>query len=202
MDGVVYHLPELETAIWTMLSQGSTAPKNTYKTAALASLGNTGIGLRTVVLRQVDQDHQTLFFYSDYRAPKIAEIQTRPTVSCLFYDDRRRIQIRASGRGFVHWKDTISEAHWQRSSPANRKNYLSHYTPGSVVETPTDGLPEEMQGRQLPTPEASEAGKSTFAVIRLEVSDIDWLWLGDEGHRRAQFFYQNGTLRKMQWVTP
>lgn len=197
-----YQLPDIEADAWLRLRNGSTNSRDAFRYAALATQTDFGIGLRTVVLRQADFQAKTIFFHSDNRAAKVAEIQANALFSCLFYDDASRIQLRLSGRGFMHSGDTISEEHWQKLPLSSRKSYLSLYKPASPIEIPTDGLPEDLQGRVLPTAEQSEAGYANFAVIRCEITFIDWLWLGENGHRRAQFFYANDQLQKAQWVTP
>lgn len=197
-----HQLPDIEADAWTRLTNGSANPRDAFRYGTLATQADFGIGLRTVVLRQTDFQAKTIFFHSDNRAGKIAEIQAVASVSCLFYDHNSRIQLRLSGRGFVHSEDTVSEEHWRQLPLSSRKSYLSQYKPASAIESPTDGLPENLQGRVLPSPEASETGRANFAVIRCDITFMDWLWLGENGHRRAQFFYANQQLEKMQWVTP
>jgi len=202
MNGIRQRLADVEADIWAMLTNGSLHPEDAFRTATLASQASTGIGLRTVVLRKAEVATKMIFFHSDNRATKISEIRAQPAVSCLFYDDHRRVQVRLSGQGFVHVGDRVADEHWQQLPVTSRKAYLSQHIPSSVTEHPTDGLPAQWQGRVLPTPHESEAGKPNFAVIRCQIDFADWLWLGENGHRRAQFFYQNGLCTQMQWVIP
>lgn len=198
INGTSYQLADVESDAWMRLQQ-STHANGGFRTATLATLGAAGISLRTVVLRRADIPTKTLFFHSDSRAVKIAEIQENSQVSCLFYDEQSRIQLRITGQGFVHIQDTICDEHWAQLAIPSRKNYLSNYAPGTTLENPGDGLPMHLQGRVLPSAEESEAGKTHFAVLRVEALTLDWLWLSEQGHRRAQFSYEEDT---MQWVAP
>lgn len=202
MNGILLRLPDIETDAWVRLLNASLRPKDAFRTAVLATQADTEISQRTVVLRQTDRQTQSLFFHSDKRANKIGQIQTQPRISCLFYDDRSRIQLRLQGTATVFMNDGTAGEHWQKLPMSSRKSYLSLQKPGSAQPGPTDGLPENLQNRVLPTPEQSEAGSGTFAVIRCQITSMDWLWLGENGHRRAQFMYKNGTLEQMNWVAP
>ena len=202
INGITYQLSDIETDAWTRLFNASLRPEDAFRTAVLATQSGADISQRTVVLRQTDRPTQSVFFHSDRRAAKIAEIQARPHASCLFYDDRTRIQLRLSGVATVFVNNDVTDKHWQKLPVSGRKSYLSLQKPGSRQAEPTDGLPENLQGRVLPTPGQSEAGKANFAVIRCQIIFMDWLWLGENGHRRAQFTYENGLLDRMDWVAP
>ncbi len=207
INGVAYQLPGIEADAWTRLLNASLRAKDAFRTAVLATqplatLTDTETAQRTVVLRQTDRQTQSIFFHSDKRADKIGQIEAQPRVSCLFYDDRSRIQLRLQGTATIFMDDATADEHWHKLTVSSRKSYLSMLTPGSVQPDPTDGLPETLQNRVLPTPAQSEAGKANFAVIRCQITFMDWLWLGENGHRRAQFAYENGALARLDWVAP
>ena len=207
INGVAYQLPDIEADAWTRLLNASLRAKDAFRTAALATQSRatqpgTETAQRTVVLRQTDRQTQAVFFHSDRRADKTGQIEAQPRVSCLFYDDRSRIQLRLQGTATVFMNDATADEHWNKLPVSSRKSYFSLLTPGSVQAEPTDGLPENLQNRVLPTPAQSEAGRANFAVIRVQITFMDWLWLGENGHRRAQFAYENGALARLDWVAP
>jgi pyridoxamine 5'-phosphate oxidase len=193
-------LTEIEQEIWQLLHQATLSAKEPFHTGVLATLGQGGANLRTVVLRKVLQAQKMLIFHTDIRSDKVSDIQQNPRVSWLFYDAPRRIQIRLSGIAKIHIDDELTAIQWQTSRLSSRKCYLTQFAPGSLSDCPQSGLPEGMDERE-PNEAECEAGKPNFAVISTRVDDIDWLWLNHNGHRRAQFDWRAGELTA-NWVIP
>jgi 3-hydroxyisobutyrate dehydrogenase len=75
---------------------------------------------------------------------------------------------------------------------------LTPFTPSSFSETPTSGLPVEIEQENF-TLEESEAGKHFFGIVSTQVESIEWLWLNHAGHRRAFFDYVN---ESNSWMIP
>jgi pyridoxamine 5'-phosphate oxidase len=194
-------LPSIETDIWNLLTAGSKNPKEAFYTGTLGTQSASGVELRTVVVREVNTAEKQIFCYSDKRASKIADIQANPFVSWLFWDAGKRIQLRLSGTAAVHISDASTEKHWQQTTPSNRRSYMAISSPGSLLDHPGSGLPAELDTRE-PTLEESEQGKANFAVIISAIHQIDWLHLGNKGHRRAIFSYNTGTLIRSFWMVP
>ncbi len=194
-------LHEIQQQAWALLVHGSQTPGDAFYTATLGTQAGKGVGLRTVVLREADSVQKTLVCYSDKRAGKIQEIETNPSVSFLFWDSERKIQLRLSGKATIHITDILAEGHWQQTSLSNRRSYLSIPAPGSQQSMPTSGLPEGLDTRE-PTQEESERGRFNFTVITIKVHHLDWLHLAKGGHRRAMFRYEDGELKEASWVVP
>ncbi len=194
-------LKEVQQQAWILLENGSQKPGDAFYTGTLGTQSGDGAGLRTVVLREANALQKTLCCYSDKRASKIQDIQNNPMVSFLFWDSERKIQLRLSGKAAVHTTDELSDRHWQQTSPSNRRSYLAIPAPGSLQPEPTSGLPEGLDTRQ-PTQEESETGRANFAVITIQIQQLDWLHLDKGGHRRAMFQYEVGKLTEASWIIP
>ncbi len=194
-------LHDIQHEAWTLLVHGSQTPGDAFYTGTLGTQSVKGVEVRTVVLREVDTLQKILFCYSDKRAAKVQEIQHNPSVSFLFWDSERKIQLRLSGMATVHSTDELAQWHWQQTSPSNRRSYMAIPAPSSLQPEPTSGLPDSLDTRE-PTQQESEKGRDNFAVIAIHVHHLDYLHLAKGGHRRAMFRYEVGELKEASWVVP
>ncbi|MEL7446934.1 MAG: pyridoxamine 5'-phosphate oxidase family protein [Pseudomonadota bacterium] len=157
------------------------------------------IAARVMVLREFDSAAWTLRFHTDSRAPKVGVIDSDPRMSVLFYDKGAKIQIRANGTGEVLRDDLVAGRAWDRSTNFARRCYLGE-GPGSASDEPSSGLPSEFEGVE-PTDEQLIPARENFAVLRISLTSLDWLYLAHTGHVRAQF-ERSDTGWEGRWVTP
>jgi hypothetical protein len=193
IDGICYTLNELEQDIWQRLSQ-------VFRYGVLATQRTQGPGVRTVVIRKVVPQERTLFFHTDRRSAKVAELTENPAVGWLFYDDASKIQIRLEARATLHCDDTLANEAWQQTSLLNRREYLATLPPSTPVNEPLSGLSESLLEREL-TREESEKGRLNFMVVTNRVHTVDWLHLDRQGNQRAQFNYTENAV-SVRWVIP
>ena len=64
------------------------------------------------------------------------------------------------------------------------------------MDGPSSGLPAWAEGIQ-PTEAQVAPVRDNFAVLLVEVEEIDWYWLSNDGHRRALLRRDGGN-----WLTP
>ena len=199
---VPFTLEELETDCWRRLFYGARSSREPMHYMSVASYGESGISLRTVVLRAADPHGKTLRFHTDTRSGKFRELQADPRVSVLCYDNPQKMQIRMTGIATLHTDDALAEECWQKTALHSRRCYLAEAAPSSPSDVPTTGLPEHLRF-QNPEPEESEMGRKHFAVVMIRMHSLDWLYLHAHGHRRAHFTYaDNGVLQTKQWLHP
>ena len=151
--------------------------------------------VRVMVLRDFAQ--WTLRFHTDSRAPKVAVIARDPQVGVLFYDQPEKVQIRVRGVARVESEGATAQAAWESANNYARRCYLGE-GPGSVAAQPSSGLPEAFEGIE-PSDAQLAPARANFAVLLVEVRQLDWFYLAHDGHRRAQFDLASGEAR---WVTP
>lgn len=202
--GQTHSLTELEQTSWqqlaSVLDERNDKPLAPgFKTMTVASRTETGADARTVVLRKVDADRKYVWFHTDVRAAKVMQFEAFPNATLLFWDEALRTQLRLTVETHLHTNDYVADEHWQTVGAGSRKNYLSEQEPGSEQPTPYPGFPPGL-GASLPTPEASEAGRSNFAVIECRVLAMDYLRLSREGQLRAKFQYEPES--RMAWLAP
>jgi hypothetical protein len=191
---------EIVDSIWTLLERGASDRREPFHCPALATAGASGPSVRTVILRKVFRAERVLLAHSDRRASKIAEIEIDPRVTWVFYDARRKVQVRASGIAAVHTVDDLAQRQWAASMVWSRRGYAS-LAPGTPLQEPGSGLPPELSAED-PDLKDAEAGRANFAVLRCTVHAFDWLYLDARGHRRAKVRWDDAGEWTASWVVP
>jgi len=101
----------------------------------------------------------------------------------------------------VHLAGPVFDQCWARCSLSARRAYMAASAPGSPLGAPGSALPNGLDTR-APSLDQSESGRINFAVIELDVQQIDYLHLDPHGHRRAQFQIDNERAVKSVWCVP
>ena len=158
------------------------------------------VDARGMVLREFHSGEWYLRFHTDTRAPKVAAIEADPRMAVLFYDKGSKIQIRVKGKGRILRDDPITQTAWDNGTNFARRCYLGD-GPGAASEVPTSGLPDEFEGHE-PTDEQLIPARENFAVLKVELEELDWLYLAHTGHVRAQFTKDDSAAWQGRWVSP
>jgi 3-hydroxyisobutyrate dehydrogenase len=159
------------------------------------------VDARVMVLRAFDSTAWTLRFHTDARAPKAQVIAADPRVAVLFYDKGAKIQIRARGTGEILREGAEVDAAWAASTNFARRCYLGD-GPGAASDVPTSGLPPEFEGVEPDDVQIIPA-RENFALLRITLTALDWLYLAHTGHVRAQFVRKEpASVWDGRWVSP
>ncbi len=171
-------LGELEARIWAELRQASGQKDHGWRHLSLATRDGDGAQVRTVVLREVDIAARQLRFFSDARAPKVAQIVAHPHGTLMGWSASLGWQLRLSVSLSVETEGPAVVSRWARlqSKPA-AQDYLSPLPPGSVLGPTPAPKP----------PPVEREPRAHFALVTAAVGDVDWLALHPNGHRRARF---------------
>lgn len=191
-------LDRLEADIWALLTRGKADRRHGFHFPVVATSSPSGlVDARTVVLRQVDRERRVLAFHTDARSPKLQGLTAGAPVAWVFYDPRRRQQVRARGSVGACSPAAIAEA-WARTSLSSRRNYLVPAAPGTPIASPEDGWVHAHL-----TAAEGETGRAAFTVVETIIEHIDWLSLHAGGHLRASLVW-NDTRRAFDqsWIMP
>lgn len=170
---------------WGMLERGVADRRSPARHPTLATVSPDGQPqARTVVLRAASRAAQTVEFYSDTRAAKLAALGKTPLAVVHVWHPRHKLQIRLLTEVNVASGEAVRDK-WERVPDMSRAAYGSVPSPGSVIETAT-------LYQHAPV-------LDQFAVLTCTVGEIDLLHLGDH-HRRAVFKRSDGWVG--QWVAP
>jgi len=183
-----------------MLDRGARNFTHPFHWPALATCGGDRVNLRTVILRDFLKSDRILICHSDFRAPKVSQIQNNPAASWLFYHPKEKIQLRISGNVTLHTHDSLAEKQWDSTHIISRINYRTTYPPGTPIQEPASGLLDSILDKSSELLH-SQAGRENFAVIVCRFNHMDWLILRATGHMRAQFTWDGNKLKAV-WVVP
>ena len=169
--------------IMYLLSRGVKDRKSSFHYTMLSTINDKNPESRTVILRNFNKDIFELNIHSDLRSGKVKQIEANNNVSCLFYDDKKKIQIRINGQAKI---EKSYQPSWDKLTNWSKRCYLSVEKPGTEVVKPSSGFPEQFTN-ESPNDENSIEGLKKFAVIKVIINTIEWLYLASQGHRRAVF---------------
>ncbi|MCJ7422377.1 pyridoxamine 5'-phosphate oxidase family protein [Sphingomicrobium astaxanthinifaciens] len=153
---------------------------------------------RVMVLRAVDREAVTLRFHTDVRAPKVAVLAADPRIGLLAYDREAKVQLRMRGTGMIATQGEEVEAAWAASSNFARRCYLAPHPPSSAHPAPLPNLPADVRETEPDPARLAAQARDQFAILKVELEEIDWFSLAHDGHRRA-LWRRDG---RSTWLAP
>ena len=197
---MVYNLPnntlEIMKNEWAELLKAVKDAAHEYHLFALSTADGNKPELRTVVLREVDNDKYRISFHTDTRSPKYKQILDNPTISALFYDPVRRIQLRVKGSASPSDDKSLLKTLWSKLNKDSRQCYQRELAP-------SDPLPNDIMINQVPDKnsniDSNVYGFENFTRITIQVTDIEILMLHHLGHKRLKCKLNCEPI-KTQWL--
>jgi general stress protein 26 len=177
---------DIRQQIWKELGRASVDRHHAWRTPVLATVGCDGSpNARTVVLRKVDANQQTLCFYTDARSAKVSELAKEPKAVLVFWSARLNWQLRVKVAISVTTEGPELQAIWQQvQQSASAADYMAPAAPG------TERATGHSTAQNL-------SGDHHFALLNAQVLQMDWLELGHGAHRRARL-----SADTWQWLIP
>ena len=184
--------------IWSLLQRGVADRNEDFRLPVVIVSSTDSAEGRIVVLRGAFKDKNILRFHTDFRSSKIKSLRENKKIYFVFYNKKRKIQVRAEGVAIVHKDNEITKEAWTKTQMMSRKCYLSPQAPGDFINDSASDLSKDM-GNEIPTYEQSEMGYKNFCVIESKIKSFEWLYLASQGHRRAKFMIDEN---KSTWLVP
>jgi pyridoxine/pyridoxamine 5'-phosphate oxidase len=185
---------------WHLLIKAAAKRKGNYQKPSIATVDADGFARqRIVVLREVNMEKRQLTFFTDSRSAKVKEIQQHPHLSWLFWDERKKVQIRMSSKAILEQGSERCRQYWDRLPVQGRSSYAALSAPGSVRHDDGSPLPEYWHDEMSLSD--TEYAFEHFMVITCQVLSADLLHLHHEGHQRAMFEYHDDQW-KGHWANP
>ena len=184
--------------IWSLLQRGVADRNEDFRLPVVIVSATDSAEGRIVVLRGAFKDKNILRFHTDFRSSKIKSLKENKKIYFVFYNKKRKIQVRAEGVAIVHKDNEITKEAWTKTQTMSRKCYLSPQAPGDFINDSASDLSKDM-GNEIPTYEQSEMGYKNFCVIESKIKSFEWLYLASQGHRRAKFMLDEN---KSTWLVP
>jgi pyridoxamine 5'-phosphate oxidase len=155
--------------------RGLHEPRHPFRLVTVATLSEAGPAARTVVLRAVEAERRTVWFHTDRRSPKFAELQVDPRLCLLWYDPEVRVQVRVAARAVLHLGDEVAQVAWRNLAETSRRDYAALTGPGGVLDADDGSNPADAE--------------SNFVAVACQFSELDVLELLPDGHRRARLHW-------------
>jgi len=156
----------------TELFNGIYKKGHPFRYFTLATINDGKPKQRTVVLRKIAADLK-FTFYTDFRSPKITQLQTNQNVSMLFYHSKKQIQLKIEGKAtIIDDKEEINK-YWHGIPTHARKDYTTNKAPGSTIEN-TNAISYLDQAHN-------------FCIVEIEAESIEYLKLQQPKHERILF---------------
>lgn len=185
---------------WHLLIKAAIKRHGSYQKPSIATVDADGFARqRVVVLREVDMQQRRLTLFTDSRSEKVTELRDRPNLSWLFWDERKKVQIRMIGSAVLEEGSERCRQYWDRLPVQGRSSYAMLPAPGTPQQNDEVPLPEQWHDEM--NLEDTEYAFEHFMVITCQVFKADLLHLHHEGHQRAKFEFRDGHWDG-QWVTP
>ena len=187
--------------IWACLNAGAGPGRSPFTLMQAATVGLDGSPqVRTVVLRKANREADAIWFHTDVRSPKVAELRADPRISLLAYDPETNLQIRVQGSAMISDDESDRRAMWTSSRPHTLTLYRSPCCPSTEIARPSDAYPESEP--ELDTDAAAtKSGYAHFALVRVSIDRFDVLHIKSEGHQRC-VLNQSDTGWQAHWVSP
>ena len=185
---------EIYNQIWSFLEDGVKDRNSPFHTPTLITLeNNNNPSARTLVLRGVDRESETLRFHTDKRSKKTEQINSNPNSVIHIYSQNEKLQLRLKSNLTLHTYGLLVDDAWEKSYGMSKICYQVSDTPGTVIKN-QDGYEY--------APKENRDGKDNFIVILARITEIEWLYLSCEGHRRAKFTHNKDNKLKVSWLVP
>jgi pyridoxine/pyridoxamine 5'-phosphate oxidase len=188
-------LPAVLDAVWAALARGVRERWTPWGLPTLATAAADGTPkARVIALRGADRASRTLTFHTDARSDKVAELAASRRAAVTFWNPADAVEARFTGRASVHRDDDVARACWQDASALSKSAASIALAPGTPLGRATAFEALVQEG-------GAAMAFSHFAVVRVEVETLDWLWLGPRDLRRARFAWA-GRDGAGEWVVP
>jgi len=171
------------------LDAGIKKARHEYHSFILSTLRGDSPESRTVILRDFNKTHYSIAFHSDIRSTKINDIKLNNSVSALFYDRSRRMQLRISGKATIEYENTVTKQYWSIMTPESKVCYMGPFRPSKKISSFKPNLPD-ITPYQINS-EYEKLGYSRFCRIIIKMQKLDWLSLHHTGHKRVLFTFNN-----------
>ena len=154
------------------LINGHAKKRHPFRYFTLATIENNEPRQRTVVLRKTLTD-LSFVFYTDKRTQKIEDLQQNSSCSALFYNPKKLLQLRISGKAEIITDKEQIATYWHTIQVASKKDYITKIAPGTLINDP-DGIAYTLE-------------ENYFCPVKIIPTSIEYLLLKRPNHIRVLF---------------
>lgn len=182
----------IEEAWKKVLNEVSSASEDSghpFRNLSLATVDTKGYPhQRTVILRDFENRSEFLI-YTDSRSAKVKQIRQNNSVSLLFYDDQKKLQLLVNGEASLITDGPLHEQHWKNHGRKRARSFTSVLKPGTPIENPEDAY------------EWNPEDSSRFCIIHIRAMEMEFLQL--DGHRHLRGIKRpEDQVQQHSWIAP
>lgn len=161
-----------------VLDAAARSSRHPFHLLTVASVAADGTPhTRTVVLRRFNEGRREVWFHTDARSAKVAQLEHDARVALHWYSAGDRLQVRIAARAALHHRDDVARAAWTAAEPMSRACYTTPIAPGTVLA----GFPV---APPAPPPD-DDRGLASFVAVCCRFTGIEVLSLHATGHERV-----------------
>ena len=181
---------------WNNLIAATKSAKHPFHHFVLSNTIDNTVDSRVVILRKVDKQKRIISFNTDKRSPKYLKLLKNNQVSSLFYDKKRKVQLRTNGNVYLN-NNITQRAIWDNMALESKICYLGKFAPSSIIPNYEPNIPlkkiTEISNAEY------ELGYLNFISFNIIIYRIDWLYLNSEGHKRIKYEWIDDKLN-IDWI--
>jgi pyridoxamine 5'-phosphate oxidase len=187
----IAELDEITQKVWPRLRHAADDRCDPLRLMAVATVDEQARpACRLLVLRGASRKLGRIWFHTDRRSAKAAELRARPYLCAVAYDDREQVQIVIRGPVILHEDDAAAQDHWMQFQIA-----AESLAEGEAACDPTHC--REVPDPRMAAVRADGIGEApvwqgNFALIEVRVEAIEWLQVSGATQRRAVLRECNG----------
>ena len=181
-----HKLDTLHDHAWQRLTRGVHDRHAPSRHPTLATVSPEGLPqARTVVLRTADRSSRRLEIHTNLYSAKVDELRHMPVAALHVWDSGSSLQMRLLADVTIT-SGADAAAAWSAVPERSRRAYSSDHRPGRPIASALDY--------------EHKPDLQAFAILSLELRQMDLLHLGVQHHRRALFSRDNDWAG--QWLVP
>ena len=166
------------------IQRGAVDRKSPYRLPVLSNTYKNKVFQRIVVARAFDEKKMQLTIFTDHASKKYKQFHAHPECDLLFWAARQKMQIQVNGK--VHFVSP-TDSYWHNLSDRPKREYSINPISGTNIAS--------AKGYDYDSKEAR------FAVLIIQLLNLDILVLDSEGHKRAGCLLEKDR-REEFWMSP
>lgn len=170
-------------AAWDRLAAAADDRGHPMRLHSFATIdADGGPDSRILILRGARRETARLWYHTDVRSRKVAQLAADHRACALCYDPGDGTQMRISGTVAVHCDDELARRHWEQFDHSVRWAYALPSVAGDPLAHPDFRMRDHADRVHARDP---DRGRASFAVLELTVAALEWLQVSDTGDERV-----------------
>lgn len=185
---------------WSLLENGAASKSAGMHYPVVATRGLDDLpNARTLLLWRAVRGERVLYFNTDVRSPKHAELARTPWAFLVFHEASVHTQLRIRARIRFRRDDALTREAWHETPAETRRVFATPAEPGAIAPAPEAGPPAQAMRDGCAV---DEAGYRNFELLEAKIAHLDWLYVAPSGHRRAAFTWVSDDEPQARWLYP